>query len=346
MLQAYAVQLRFDKPDVTYEVGDKVTGTVYLTPRLDLAPDRLRLELFWRTHGRGDRTGGKPRHYNLALPRRYLKPGYTYEVPFRFTAPTGPLTYRGRLLKVKWHVRVVLDLPGLPSIFDPKAKAELHLLPKAGVPVSLGPYYRPPKGSVSHRNSVAWTWVLFGLSFIGVGLYTFFGSFVEALGLFPLAFMLSGTLCTFIGFRNALAMRRLGRITLSLGPRELSPDRILHCEVGFTPRTEVQLEHIRLVLKAQEKVIVGNFNRPSTYRHTVFEEVRERLAQHTLSEGERVHITEQFRVPNGRPYTFLAAKNEVTWKVVVQINMKGMLGWQHEASLVVHPWLGMEDTTS
>ena len=77
MLKACDVQLSFDQPDAIYTVGDEVTGTIHLTPQRTLNPRGINLELFWRTHGRGNRTSGKTTRYNLSLNERQLEPGRT-----------------------------------------------------------------------------------------------------------------------------------------------------------------------------------------------------------------------------------------------------------------------------
>lgn len=86
MLQACDVQLIFNKLDAIYSVNDEVSGTVHLTPHRSLNPSGLELELFWRTHGRGDRACGKKVRCDLHLTERQLEPGHIYGVPFRFTA--------------------------------------------------------------------------------------------------------------------------------------------------------------------------------------------------------------------------------------------------------------------
>ncbi len=221
MLQACDVQLSFDQPDAVYTVGDEVTGKVCLTPHRTLDPGGMTLELFWRTHGRGNRTSGETTRHKLALTERRLEPGRTYSVPFSFTAPAGPLTYRGHLLNVDWYVRAVLDVPTMPNFLDPKAETELLLLP-TGMPVSLGPDYKPPESGELTERGIVWSLVLFGAVFSAVGLVVFLVFLGSTAALFPLVFVLAGMFCIFLGVRNALATRRLGEVTLSQSARARS----------------------------------------------------------------------------------------------------------------------------
>ncbi len=345
MLQACDVQLSFDQPDAVYAVGDEVTGKVCLTPHRTLDPSGMTVELFWRTHGRGNRTSGETIRHKLALTERRLEPGRTYSVPFGFTAPAGPLTYRGHLLNVDWYVRAVLDVPTMPNFLDPKAETELLLLP-TGMPVSLGPDYKPPESGELPGRGIAWPLVLFGAVFSAVGLVVFlafFGSLGSTAALFPLVFVLAGVFCIFLGVRNALATRRLGEVTLSLSRRELVPGDTLECDVGFVPTREVQLERLCFVLKAHERVVQGSGTNKTTHRHKVYEETRTSLTQRTLTLNEPVKVSEQFRIPLDAPYTFVANNNELVWSMDVLIDVQGVWDWHRDVPLTVCPWRETEN---
>ena len=337
MLKTCDIRIAFGKPDAIYAVGEEVTGTLHLTPHRSLRPTGLRLELFWRTHGRGNRASAKLVRYDLEVPSQ-LEPDRTYRVPFHFLAPAGPLTYHGHLLNVDWYVRAVLGVPALPGMLEPKEKTELLLLPRAGVSVDLGSKYKPPQKYAVTGGGVRWFLVLFGAVFGGVGLLFFILMLGQLFALLPLLFVLVGVLFIFLGIRNALAVQRLGEVTFSVSPKELIPGDTLLCQVRFTPLARLKLERLRLTLKAQEKVVRGSGTDKKTYRHTVFEEVRSALSERELDVNEPVEVQEAFQIPLDAPYTFVADDNALLWSLDALIDVQGVLDWQHDAPLTVRSW--------
>lgn len=338
------ITFEFDNRNRIFEIGESVSGTLQLTPQRSVQCKDIKLELFWRTHGRGNRAQGKATTLDVDFNELSLELGQTYSFPFRFNAPPGPLTYRGHYLNVDWYLRAVLDLPLRPGFLDPKDETEILLLPKEGVYVDLGPKYEMPTAEVQRANKVQRPAVLIGAFFSAFSLLFVLpalqsGGFVSLFFLLiPGIFFLVGLALIFGGLRNRLATQRLGEVDLEFNERELVPGETLTCQLSFTPKSAVDLTRLRFKLEAKEKVVSGSGTNKTTHTHTLFEEERTPLESQTLNAGELTEITESFTLPLDAPYTFAAEDNQLLWELNVLIDTKGILDWSHDYPLAVMPW--------
>ena len=343
----------FDKQDRIYEVGERVTGTLHLTPTRRLPCRGVSLRLFWRTHGRGNKTRGESITVETDFREPTLEPAQTYSVPFSFDAPPGPLTYRGHYLNVDWYLGTTLDLPRRPGLLDPKAETEFMLLPAEGVSVDLGPAYDVPLTSdVFSGGAVQWSAVIFGFVFSSFALVFMLTALVVSAGalpsilflIIPSIFFLLGLFIIFGGLRNRLAQGRLGVVEVSLSERELMPGDTLTCQVSFTPTRPFELRRVRFRLEAKEKVVSGSGTNKTTHTHTAFEEIVTPLELQSASAGRKVEAAQTFTLPLDAPYTFAADDNKLLWTLNVLIDTKGPLDWSRDYPLAVVPWRDTEPT--
>lgn len=115
--------LRLHLDSAVAECGDRFTGTIEWGA-LDIEPSAVRVQLRWWTEGRGDKDG--------AVSSRIELPGAP-EGSGRFeltVPPNGPITFDGRLMRVRWVVELVLDHTLRP---DPDVEEPVTVLPRGGV---------------------------------------------------------------------------------------------------------------------------------------------------------------------------------------------------------------------
>ena len=343
------IDFEFDNPDRIFEIGGAVTGRVLFTPTRSVQCDGVKLNIFWRTHGRGNRAQGDAVPLKVDFNETTLEPGQSYEVPFSFEAPPGPLTYRGHYLNIDWYLQAVLDIPLRPGFLDPKNETEFLLLPKEGIRTDLGPNYEPPPASeVVGANKVQRSSLLIGGFFAAFSLIFIFpalqigGAASLLFIVVPGIFFIIGLALMFGGIRNRLAAQNLGEVELSFDERELVPGETVTCTLSFTPTKNVALTKLRFKLEAEEKVVCGSGTNKTTRTHTLFEEERISLDAQTLNAEEPVEVTERFTLPLDAPYTFAAEDNELLWKLNVLIDSKGIIDWSHDYRLAVVPWRGTE----
>lgn len=345
------IDFEFDTPNRIFEIGEAVIGTVLLSPVRSLQCDSVKLNIFWRTHGRGNRAQGQALPLSVDFNEVSLEPGQSYMVPFSFDAPPGPLTYRGYYLNVDWYLEAILDMPLRPGFLDPKAETEFLLLPKEGIHTDLGPKYAlPVVPEAQAANTVQRPLVFMGMFFSAFSLFFIFpalqlgGAFSLLFILIPGVFFLIGLGLIFTGLRNRLATQRLGEVSVSLSEQELVPGETLTCRLSFSPLKTIELTKLRLKLEAKEKVVSGGGTNKSTRTHSLYEEERFSLDAQTLSSGESVEVTESFTLPLDAPYTFAAEDNELLWQVNVLIDTKGIIDWSHDYRLAVVPWRDRQNT--
>ena len=333
-------EFKFDKPDGIYAAGETVSGTLVVTPKKSLRSNGLKLELRWRTHGRGNRASGKPLPVDTAFNEVQLDEGQRYEATFSFSAPPGPLTYRGHYLNIDWYLRAVLDAPLTPGFLDPQGETELLLLPSDGAQAVLGPHYKPPKDPAS-SSSVGWVGVVFGSVFSLLGLVfivTVLSSSMRWFVFFPLVFMALGAYLVFFSLRNFLASSKLGAVKVSFNRRRVMPGDTVEVGLEFEPRSSFQLDKITMTLKGRETVVRGSGSNRKTFHHTVFEHLQEVRGPGQLKPSEQVQVSGVLTVPPDAPYTFVADDNKLAWELEVLIDTKGILDWQQSYQLDVVPW--------
>jgi hypothetical protein len=90
---------------------------------------QVRVVLRYRTQGRGDVDTG-------VADRRELGDAETGEVRFGlFVPPNGPVTYHGQLLRLLWSVAVEIPVRGFSLRDNPRASADVTVVPYGWPPV-------------------------------------------------------------------------------------------------------------------------------------------------------------------------------------------------------------------
>jgi hypothetical protein len=126
------IEVRLDPPGPV-EVGSAVTVYVRATAREPARCARVRCEVSWTTHCRGERDRGTA--LATGVPGGDIAEGVALERTFRFVVPeTGPVTYRGlrlsrqSVLSIEWQVRVWLDGHWAR---DPECVVPLEVVPRS-----------------------------------------------------------------------------------------------------------------------------------------------------------------------------------------------------------------------
>jgi hypothetical protein len=110
----------------SYLPGDSLQGRVRW--KLEKAPKKLELRLFWYTRGRGTE---ESEH----IASRELDRTDTGDTAFSFTLPEWPWSTDGKLISIRWAIELVHGKEGL-------ALADFTMSP-TGTPVALPPIEKP-----------------------------------------------------------------------------------------------------------------------------------------------------------------------------------------------------------
>ena len=96
--------------DAKVVAGDRISGHVTYVTTEQTLPKTAKVELVWRTEGRGTKEHEIVR--SLTLSPTEFSTGSA--IPFAFQTPyEGPITYNGSLLRIIWEIKTTVTLPGL-----------------------------------------------------------------------------------------------------------------------------------------------------------------------------------------------------------------------------------------
>lgn len=113
------IQLSCDR----HEVRCTEVVRVLLGWHADRQPEAVRIELRWRTEGRGDRNSGVGAVHRHGPEQGPIPP--QLEAALRVPGD-GPVSYDGQMIRVIWEVRAVLEMR---LRTDPSAAVPLQVLP-------------------------------------------------------------------------------------------------------------------------------------------------------------------------------------------------------------------------
>lgn len=116
-----AASVPSDAPDATVVAGATIAGTVRLAAAEPQKCRRVIVQVGWRTSGKGDRDESWTDHELRG--EGTMQPGET--LAFELPVPLGPVTYRGRIVKIDWAVRARVDRPWA---FDARAEAPFTVI--------------------------------------------------------------------------------------------------------------------------------------------------------------------------------------------------------------------------
>ncbi len=326
------LEIVLDDPERVYRPGDKVRGQVLVVVNDECRCDELTLRSHWRTHGRGNRTGGKG--VRIDLHQGLWIPGEEHAYPFEIEVPPGPFTYHGHLINVDWYLEARADIPWA---LDPKCEIEFFL--------ELG-----EGGEFDSADEKEQLYVdLMGNK---LGLTTLMDAFRSRWlpGLMLSALVLIGTISILLGqvgkmvgillwavpvgigvvfivfhlLRNRLARRKLGNVEFSIDPARLRASEGFRAQVRFEPQQLLRLKGIELCLLGREVVVVGLGTRRRILTHTLYEEKIELLeGEGSLFPGRQVEYEKNVQVPAGAAPSFCLTDNRVEWWVQLKVDIPG-----------------------
>jgi hypothetical protein len=332
---SFKLEIRLDRPDGVYLVGDIVSGIVTIHDP-DGGRGKIQLIREWRAHGRGHGDHGSRAEVTVA---ETWGAGVS-EVPFGFPMPDGPFTYRGTNTNLDWYVRAESG-----GMFG-KTKAETDFIFGA-VPnmpsVDFGPSYSAPVvyGKPSAANPP------FGIA-IGIAFAVFvlgFFGFIFATVQPPIfiAIPMAGIFLGVIGFiaysflRNNLAQARLGTVNLEIEPLEVQPSQSIQIRFATTTKADVDLSKIEVKLVQNEFYATGSGTNRSTHTVPILQQVIPISEARSLRAGEKLEFAVEIPIPADAATTFSAPDNKVTWQVQITLPIKSWSDWQHFQDITVRP---------
>jgi len=344
-----ALKVVLDHPNKACVAGEKVTGRIEVSVVDDCECQELSLVRRWRTRGRGEDDFG-PAQKQTVFSGSW-RGGQRAFYPFEFTAPPGPLSYRGASFSVEWYLRAQAALAGA---LDAATDEEFFLVPAAETQAfNLGPAFR---GAESHQKLLQLGQsVVRGCMVFTGGLFLFFsllfGFYVRdvfrktpvagpeqwsALVVWFLILGASGALFIW-AVRPLIAARKLGRVAVQVTPVFVRPGQSVTCTVNLQPRGDIHLIEAQATLRGMEVVQWQSGDDTHSHRTVIRAESVKFAADRELSAGQSATLETQLTIPPDAPTTFMAAHNSLLWLIEVKLYLKGWPDWQREFPVIVRP---------
>jgi hypothetical protein len=330
--------IELDRPDRTYRAGELLRGTVFVRVDEPCRCAGVRVDLGWRTSGRG--YDDEDTETILAdVPEREWSAGTEYSWEFEAALPHGPLEHTGRLLRVEWFVRASVDIPWA---LDPRDEVVVRLLPSAELhPAEYdhGPRFDAPTERIERPESVNLVVLV-----LVVGLIPLVGlvgvvAWLTSLSWFldpkwSLALLGGGVYASWYAVTHA----RLGVRHIEIGSVHAHPSQRIPVKLHLRPVRGVMLRSVTAVLCGRESVRHSGTNRGSTWTTETFVEIPTRLSGiHTLAAGQRLELAGEVEVPPDAAPSFASDSNRVEWVVEFRVDAERYPLWTHEFSVAMLP---------
>jgi hypothetical protein len=352
------LSIQLDREDARFRPGEVIAG--HVEARVDAACrcDALTVTFGWRTSGKG-----KAEAHEEPPARIFTGEWSEGEVtrhPFSFTAPPGPLTYRGHILSIAWFLRAHADIPWA---IDPKAEVEVILEPWTEEALLLqraGGYRSPParfnkgqslalaeaqkasldKGKRS-RGGIA---AVVGVLLLAVALFLVTSASreeVQTIGLVPMLAGIGALLYSLVSFVRFLEQRhrdnkRLDRPVITVGKDRVHPGDRLPIRIGMPPERAAVLEEVSVrVIGAETAEDVATESYFTHGLHTADFPVDAR----TLARlgGQASAIETEVLLPADAAPSFEGQWNKVLWQIIVNMRAEDGETWFASHVLAVEP---------
>jgi hypothetical protein len=321
-----------------------LNGEVVVAVHEPVETKALKLQVGWFTHGRGNRSR------RIVLERVLfageLKAG-EMRFPFAISLPTGPLTFHGENINVEWFAQTSVDLPWA---LDPRMECIFTLRRAQSVEPYVFGSRRPLTGLQSARPMAAGDGCMVGILVCFIIL--FFGVFALAASktimrsgwmtlIFAALFLIFCAIPFSVLYRvvgRKWANRRAGQVKFSVSNATPAAGDLLKLDLEFTPKRNLELNHIAVTLTCVERASSGSGTSRSTYSHTVHEEQTLLTdSRGWLSRREPVQFTQLIQIPPGAPPSFVTDDNEVHWGITIRMDIRNALDWEDSFTLAVRP---------
>ncbi len=330
--------VRGSAPDLTLLPGQMVRGLVTFVVLQDVEFREAQVRFLWHTEGKGNRVTGEGGTESLARGGRWLA-GSTHEFSFELPAPGGPLSYRGRILKVAWEIQARLDR----SLLKPDIVESFPVVLE-GTPdpdrTSLGPVPQERDKLEAVKKGRVGTWVAVGSLFMLMGLA--FGASrgweLDAGGKWTTILLVGGGLfITLRGFWGRLGRGKLGEPTVHLSTTEVRRGEEIRFSVIIRPEQRAEIRSLEVILECEERVVHGHGQYQSRHKRTVFEK-RITLAEDLVIEPHRGLKKKGFlTIPPDIGPSFGAPYNQLIWWLKFRGDIVGWPDWREPVLLTVWP---------
>ena len=370
-MAAIELHLSHDRDPAEFHGGETIEGSLdmYVQDRCECRG--VTVHVGWESKSQYEADeGAQPA---LTLTSGVFEPGHRESHRFALELARPIWSYSGQTFSLSYSVKAKADLM---SIGDAHAEAPIIVRPAEGIteseiPPSLGATLQQveiPIPPFSNEQSISAEKlasrfqpgcliasgifsILFSLPFLLAALFMYSqvptlprdAGLSPALPLVAWAVLgvgiplISGLVMVYRGMRPFMARWILGDVLVDLPERLVRPGQTINCRVKVQPKRGVEIQGVRLILRARETV----WRRTKNSRRATHQIIRsdERALEGTRSvrAGDYVELSGRVDVPAEGPYSLSTPNHSVEWHVVVHVALRGWIDQYSEHLVTVVP---------
>jgi hypothetical protein len=351
------LSIHLERGDARFRPGEVIAGHVEARVTAVCRCDALTVTLGWQTSGKG-KVEAHEEPPALIFKGEWSE-GEARRHPFSFTAPPGPLTYRGHILSIAWSLRAHADIPWA---LDPKAEVEVILEPwteEALLLQGAGGYRSPParfnkgqslapaeaqkasldKGKRSRGGiaAVAGT-LLLVLTALLITLTSRVGVHMIAVAtLFAGVCALISSLVSFVTFLNQRDQEKRERaFEITVGKDGVHPGDRLPVRIAMSPERAAVVEDVSVRVIGAEVATDDATESSATHGlHTGDHPVDARALRRLGAGSNTIEI--EAMIPQDAAPSFDGRWNKVVWQILVNMRSESGETWFASHVLAVEP---------
>lgn len=293
------------EPARSFVPGEVILGRVEVAVDEDCTCRALTVGALWRTFGTANATEGI--RIPVDLGSGEWKSGDRLAFPFSLAVPEGPPTYEGTHFSVAWTVRAAASLS---FAFDGKGEAPITVVPPPSFDGTL----------LSKEDSGC---VEAGCALAALAVFVVAGLPILVSSRFPgvpwaIASAAGGMLAVVMA-PFALAYRRVGKVTVEVGPAPAVRGGEIAVRAVLVPRRNLGTRPLRAELVCTERARKGSGKQA---KWLLAQKARESAALEgpaDLPAGREAVFAGMLPVAADGPPTLVAGDHRVTWKLKVSV---------------------------
>jgi hypothetical protein len=368
---AVELQLALDRDPAEFVGGETVEGRLEMYVRERCECRALTVYVGWLAKSRyGSDEGAQPA---ITLSSGVFEPGHQEHHRFAVQLDRAIWSYPGQSFQLTYAVKAKADLANLgdahadvPIVVRPADDiTPTEIAPSLGVILERVDIPVPPlaAGRTISADKLAARFqpgcmivmgtlsILFSLPFM-FGAYFMFGLLRTLLqeqgwwfALPLLAWMIlgigvpliSGLAMLYTGLRPFMARWILGDTTVDIPERLVRPGQSIPCRVVIQPERDVEIENVRLIVRARETVWRRTRKRRRPTHRTIRSDERLVEGARSARAGDYVEINGLVDIPTEGPYSLDTSNHRVEWHVLVRVALRGWIDQYSEHLITVAP---------
>ena len=326
------ISIRFDRNPPACSPGETISGTIDVVANASCRCDALTAHLSWKTSGKGDTDSEKVDVVPLGTFE--WKRGESYQYPFSFLAPTGPVSYQGLIIHVNWFVEARADVPWA---IDPRASETLLLVPLPAERKASTAYREQPHLSAKHhklgnrpRSQSKWEnrvlIIILGLALLILAILQLADSSPNPgiiIALFLLSFLFGVSVkYDWDDLKNLVARQRVGKLSVTIDPPTATRGEILRIQAAFTPNSNGKLRYAKATLYGEEIAWRGSGKSRTRYHQDLDRVEAQMCGSSAFFQNQPLELSCDLRVPEYAASSFRSFNNHVQWSVLLHLDIE------------------------